>query len=244
MNTFLQELKKFSKENWWIYLLFIFALIFVIYSWSWNIIEIIILFLANFFANIFIMAMQANYTAKKNKLWAIFQVLATLIFIVLWIYWMIYLDRYQYIIWQIAYTISAIKAFFYYNYWKNLKFLNSYFLIILNIFFLIIFYKYFFSWNLLWFFWTELTAKNFSSLSDLLLWIWFSFSSTWFVMIDDKKRYFTILIWTWLIVIWALIWVVSSYFLWNIDWIALGYFILTLTVWIFYLKLLKKYLKG
>ncbi len=242
MNTFIEELKKFSKENWWIYLLFIFALVFVIYSWKWNILEIILLFFANFVANIAIMAMQSNYTEKKNKIWAIFQVSATLIFIVLWVYWMIYLDRFQYIIWQVAYTISAIKAFSYYNFWKDLKFFNSYFLIFINIVFLIIFYKYFFSWNLVWIIsWTDLTAKNFSSLSDLLLWIWFSFSSTWFVMLNDRKRYFTILSWTWLIVIWALVWVVSSYFLWAIDGIALWYFILTSTVWIFYLKLLKKY---
>jgi len=244
MNTFIEELKKFSKENWWIYLLFIFALVFVVYSWKWNILEIILLFLANFFANISIMAMQSNYTEKNNKIGAIFQVVATFIFIFLWVYGMIYLDRFQYIIWQIAYTISAIKAFSYYNFEKDLKFFNSYFLIILNSFFLIIFYKYFFSWDLLWFFWTNLSAKNFSSLSDLILWIWFSFSSTWFVILNDRKRYFTILSWTWLIVIWALIWVVSSYLLWAIDWIALWYFILTLTVWIFYLKLLKKYLRG
>lgn len=226
MNLLLSEIKKFSKQNWWVYMLFIIALWLVAYTGRWNLIEIVILFLLNFLWNIFIMAMQSSFTNKDPKTWTLFQVIWTITFIILWIYWLYYLWQSQYIIWQIAYTLSAIKTFLHFNYNKNINFINWYLLVFLNIIFSIIFYKYFASWNVF----------------LLIQAIWFWFSSTWFVVLKDRPRYFTILIWTWLIILWSVMLTYNSFLNWNLDWIALWYFILTWTVWIYYLKLLKKYL--
>ena len=85
----IQELKNFSKGNWWIYLLLAIALTIVYITWKGNLIEIIILFLANFLWNLFIMVMQANYTAKNNKVWAIYHASATLVFTLISIYWLV-----------------------------------------------------------------------------------------------------------------------------------------------------------
>ena len=226
MNILLKEFKKFSRENWWVYILFFWAMWIVWYTWNWNLTEIILLFIANFFANICIMAMQDSFSEKKPKIWTSYQVLWTAIFLVLGVYWLIYLKQSQYILWQVAYILSAIKTYFYFNKNIDLKIINAKLLILINIIFLILFYIYF--------------ANN--SISLLIQAIWFWFSSTWFVILDDKKRYFTILIWTWLIIIGSLFITYNSFNAGNLDWIALWYFILSGTVWIYFLKLLKKYI--
>ena len=226
MNLLLKEFKKFSKENWWVYLLFFWALWVVAYTWNWNLIEIILLFIANFFANICVMAMQDSFSEKNPKIGTLYQVLGTWIFLILGIYGLIYLGQSQYILWQIAYILSAIKTYFYFNKNVDLKLINAKLLSLLNIIFFVIFYIYFANWNI----------------AYLIQAIWFWFSSTWFVVLDDRKRYFTILIWTWLIIIGSLLITYNSFKAWNLDWIALGYFILSGTVGIYFLKLLKKYL--
>jgi hypothetical protein len=226
MNLLLKEFKKFSRENWWVYLLFIWALIVVAYTWNWNLVEIILLFIANFFANICVMAMQDSFSEKNPKLWTLYQVLGTIIFLILGVYWLFYLWQSQYILWQIAYILSAVKTYFYFNKNTDLKLINAKLLSFLNIIFFVIFYIYF--------------ANN--NIALLIQAIWFWFSSTWFVVLDDKKRYFTILIWTWLIIIGSLLITYNSFIAWNLDWIALGYFILSWTVGIYFIKLLKKYL--
>ncbi len=226
MNILLKELKKFSKENWWIYFLFFGALWVVAYTWNWNLVEITLLFIANFFANICVMAMQDSFSDKNPKLWTLYQILWTWIFLILGIYGLLYLWQSQYILWQIAYILSALKTFFYFNKKIDLKIINAKLLILLNIIFLIIFYIYF--------------ANN--DIALLIQAIWFWFSSTWFVILDDKKRYFTILIGTWLIIIGSLLLTYNSFEAWSLDWIALWYFILSWTVWIYFIKLFKKYL--
>jgi hypothetical protein len=163
---------------------------------------------------------------KKPKIGTLYQVLGTGIFLLLGLYWFIYLWQSQYILWQIAYILSALKTFFYFNKNKDLKFINAKLLILLNIIFVIVFYLYF--------------AKG--SIALLIQAIWFWFSSTGFVILDDKKRYFTILIWTWFIIIGSLFISYNSFINWSLDWLALWYFILAGTVWVYFLKLLKKYI--
>ena len=225
MNTILKELKKFSKENWWVFLLLTIALITVYITWNWNLVEIFLLFLVNFIWNLFIMVMQSNYTAKNNKVWWIYQLSSTLVFLTMWIYWLIYLWQSQYIIWQIAYWLAAIKAFTFYNYEKDLKFLSEKTFIALNIILFTIFIKYF----------------DFQSFSILQV-IWFSLITTWLVSIKDNIRYWLNVVWIFALTSGSLWWVILSFNAWALDWIALWFFALTLTVFIYYLKLIKKYI--
>jgi len=225
MNKLLIELKSFLRKNWWISILLIFVLIIVWFTWNWNIFEITLLFLVNFIWNLLIMVMQSNYTDKNNKIWGIYQLSSTLVFLTIWIYWLIYLWQSQYIIWQIAYWLAAIKAFTYYNYKKDFKILSETTFVFLNIFLFIIFIKYF----------------NYQSYSIFQA-IWFSFITTWLVSIKDKLRYWLNIIWIFALTSWSLWWVIISFNSWSLDWIALWFFILTLTVFIYYLKLIKKYI--
>lgn len=232
---FLQELKKFSKQNWWVYLLLIIASSIVYKTWKWDLVEILILFFANFLWNLFIMVMQSNYTAKKNKFWAIYQFSSTIIFTIIAIYSLFKFHQYQYIIWQLCYFIAAIKAFTFYNFWKNIKFFNAINLFILNI---ILFSAFIYVWL------TNFASLNINiGISSILMWIWFSLVTTWLVSTNDKFRYWLNLFWIIWIISGSFIWVINSYFAWEINWVDLWYFILTSTVFVFYAKLLPNYIK-
>ncbi len=222
---FLNEFKKFSRENWWIFVLLSIALVTVYITWKWNLVEILILFLLNLIANLFIMVMQSNYTAKNNKIWAIYHLSSTFIFLSIWIYWLIYLGQSQYIIWQVTYSLAAIKAFLYYNFNKDLSFLSEKTFIPLNIILFIVFITYF-------------KFEPFHILQA----VWFSLITSWLVSIKDDIRYWLNVVWIWALVSWSLWWVIISFNSWVVDWIALWFFILTLTVFIYYLKLIKKYI--
>lgn len=235
----IKELKKFSSENWWIYLLLAVALLIVYITWKGNLIEIIILFFANFLWNLFIMVMQSNYTEKNNKVWAIYHVSATAIFTLISLYWLIILNQSQYIIWQIAYILSAFKAFTYYNFSKDIKIINPISLWIVNV--LLLAFFIWFSWKdiNIWFTNINFTADIFA----VIMWIWFSLVTTWLVSTNDIFRYWLNLFWVIWIVTGSGLILYTSYMNWNIDWVALWYFILTWTVLVFYSKLLKKYTK-
>ncbi|MDD3145257.1 MAG: hypothetical protein PHV23_04065 [Candidatus Gracilibacteria bacterium] len=235
----INELKNFSKGNWWIYVLLIIALIIVYITGKGNLLEIIILFLANFLGNLFIMVMQANYTAKNNKIGAIYQISSVTVFTILSVYSAIKLDQSQYIIWQLCYILAALKAFSFYNFGKEIKFLNSGSLGVLNAILISIFI--FFAGkqiNL------GLFNLNFNvELGSILMALGFSFVTSGLVSINDKLRYWLNIIGVIGIVAGSGLLLVLSYINGNIDGISLGYFILTSTVLVYYTKLLPKYLK-
>lgn len=225
-NMFLQELKKFSRENWWIYLLLIIALYIVYVTGRGNITEIVLLFLANFLGNLFIMVMQANYTKNSNKIGAIYHVTAVSTFSLISLYGYIYLNQSQYLLWQITYIWAALKPFTLYNLKKDLSFLNEYTFVVINLILIGLFLKFF-------------EYQTFSILQV----VWFSLITTGLVSIRDKVRYWLNLIWVIFLTVGSALWVTTSFSAGNLDGVALGFAILTWTVLIFYIKLLPTYLK-
>ncbi|MDD3793238.1 MAG: hypothetical protein PHI37_00295 [Candidatus Gracilibacteria bacterium] len=236
---FLNELKNFSRSNWWIYLLLAIALIIVYITGKGNMLEIIILFLANFLGNLFIMVMQANYTSKNNKIGAIYHISSVSVFTILSFYSAIKLEQSQYIIWQICYILAALKAFTYYNYGKEIRFLNAGSVGLFNLFLIFIFI--FFAGKQID---LGLFSLNFNvELGTILMALGFSFVTSGLVSINDKLRYWLNIIGVLGIVAGSGILLVLSFINGNIDGISLGYFILTSTVLVYYIKLLPKYLK-
>ena len=140
---------------------------------------------------------------------------------------------------KISNCIAAIKAFTFYNFKKDIRFFNEYSLWIFNIFLIIIFIFF-------WLNWLNIAGKEiFLNLwfESLTMALWFSLVTTGLVSTKDKFRYWANLFWIIFIIIWSGYWVFIWY-LWNwIDWVSLWYLILTLTMLVFYLKLLKNYLK-
>lgn len=226
MNLILTELQKFSKANWWIFPIFLFALCFVYFTGSGNLVEIILIFLFNFIWNLFIMLMQANYSNKNNTVWALCHLGATATFTSVSLYGYFALEQSQYILWQICYILTTIKSVSYYKFNKDYKILNEKLLIVVNIFVFAAFLKF-------------MPYELYSILQGL----GFSAVTIWLVSTSDKIRYYMSLLWVIWITSGSLIGVINSYWTWSIDGIALGYFILTLTVFVFYIKLLPSYLK-
>jgi hypothetical protein len=222
---FIKELKIFSRENWWVYLLLSIALTIVYITGKWNLVEIIILFLLNFLWNLFVMVAMWNYQEKNNKIWSIYHVSTTLTFTIISIYWAFFLDQFQYLFWQITYLIAAIKAISYYKFEHNIKFFTPYLVGGINIILMSLFI-YLFPFSL------------FGTIQA----IWFSFVTIGLVSITDKFRFYMSFIWVFFITSWSAIWLYTSYLNENIDWIALGYFLLTISVLVYHIKLLPKYL--
>jgi len=223
---FWKELEKFSKQNWWVYLMLIIVLLLAYFTWKWNIIEILFLFLLNFSATLFTMIAIWNYSEWKNKIGSIYHISGTSLFIIMSLYWAFFQWYYQYIIFQIAFAIAAIKAFSFYNYKKEIKIFNEINMVIFNTILFIIFIVLFKP---------ELFAI-FQALG-------FAFVTIWLVSIKDKFRYFGNLFWTFFIIIGSIIWVYWSYNNWSIDWISLWYTLLTTTALIYFLKLLPEYIR-
>ena len=225
---FLNELKKFSRENWWVYLLLIIASIIIYFTWKWNLIEILFLFLLNFLWNLFVMVAMWNYQAKNNKTGSIYHLACTLTFTVMSIYWALFLDQFQYILWQVTYLIAAIKAVTYYKFNKDIKLFNARTVWIINIILI----------------WLFLYLFNFD-LFSLIQALWFSLVTTWLVSINDRFRFFMSLFWVFFITTGSLLITWNLYLNNNGQWlwISLWYFLLTLSVLIYHIKLLPKYIK-
>ncbi len=225
-DVFIKELSNFSKNNWWVYIVLIICLGVVYKTGKWDLVEIIILFLANFLGNLFIMIMQDFYTAGKNKKWAINQLVSVSIFTTLSIYGLFSKWQFQYIIWQLMYLLATVKTFSFFVYEKDFKILNENTFLVVNFLLFLVFVNF-------------IPHDNFHILQAL----GFSLITSWLVSVKDKVRYWLNLFWIAALSSGSLRWVIVSYINSELDWIALGYFLLTWTVFIFYLKILPNYLK-
>jgi len=226
-DIFIKELTNFSKNNWWVYVILIICLGVVYKTGKWDLVEIIILFIANFLGNLFIMIMQDFYTIWKNRKWAINQLISVSIFTTLSLYGLFSKGQFQYIIWQLMYILAALKTFSFFVYEKNLKILNENTFFVVNFLLFLVFVNY-------------IPHSNFHILQAL----WFSLITSWLVSVKDKVRYWLNLFWIAALTFWSLWGVIESYIILKLDWIALWFFLLTWTVFVFYIKILPNYLKN
>lgn len=225
-DIFIKELRNFSKDNWWVYIILIICLWIVYKTGKGDLTEIIILFIANFLWNLFIMIMQDFYTAEKNKKWAINQLVSVSIFTSLAIYGLFSKWQFQYIIWQFMYILAAAKVFSFYIFEKDLRILNENTFLVINFLLFLVFVNF-------------IPHDNFHILQAL----WFSLITSWLVSIKDKVRYWLNLFGIFALTAGSLWWVIISYITLELDWIALWFFLLTWTVFVFYIKILPNYLK-
>jgi hypothetical protein len=221
MNTLLLEIKKFSRENWWLYVIFIFCLVLIYKTNSWNLLEVSIVFCFHFLWDVFVMMMWEYYIKNENKKALNSQIWSFTVFSIIWFYTWITAEKWSYLIPQLLFFWPIIKWFFPSLKWLDYKFLS--------LVWIIVFIFYYSLW--------------------LITNIWTFIQILWFIIfpialiIENKKiRYFLSLIWI------TFIFIGSAYFLYNwfieknIIWTDLSYTLLPLTVVIFYLKNLKKYL--
>ena len=227
LKILLKELKIFAKSNWWIFIVFILCLILIYYTNSWNIIEVSIVFFLHFLGDLSVMIMVYYFSIKNNKYWAWFQIMQFFIFTILWLYAGFSAWKWHYLLPQIVFILPAIKSYFLEFKWKNISLLNAKTSIFLNIF--IIFINYY--------------LGLLSSINNVIQIFWFFFFSFALILIWEKEKYIYSLIWIFLITLGSFLSVYKSFLVSDIKWIDISYFLLPLTILVFYIKNFKQFIK-
>jgi len=221
MDILVKEIKTFSKQNWWIYILFIISLFLIYKTDSWNLLEVSIVFLFHFLWDICVMMMWDYYSKwkEKNALYA--QIWSFIIFWLIWIYAWFTSWKWSYLVPQILFFWPIIKWFK-----PNIKWLNEFFMLWVWIFVLIIYY---YLWLI-------------HDLAVLIQIIWFIVFPISLIINNLKVKYFWSLSWIFLIFLWSAMMLYSWFLESKVIWTDLSYTLLPLTVFIYYLKLIKKYI--
>lgn len=226
MNIFLKEIKDFSKNNRWIYLIFLLCLFFIHKTNSWNIIEITLVFLFHFLWDIFMMMMWDYYSKKEINKWSLSQIWWFLTFLLIWLYSWLKNWKWNYLLPQALFIWPSLK--WYFNDLKNKKIKFIDYKIVL-VFWIIIIYIYYKFWLI----------ENIWYLIQIIGFITFSLA---LVLENEKNKYLWSLIWIWFTTLWSSIILYYSFTQKNVVWTDISYTLLPLTVFAFYLKNFKKYL--
>lgn len=226
MNLLLKEIKSFSKNNWWIYIIFILCIAIIGYTNTGNIFEITIVFFLHFLWDLFVMMMVYYFSTNELKKWLFFQCLQFLVFWLVGIYAGITSGKWHYLISHLWFLLPPIKGYFLLFKNKLLSFLNWKFSIGINIF--VIFLDYHFG--------------LFSHIPQIIQILWFSIFSIWLILESEKYKFFTSMLWIGFITLGSCIIVWESFHIGTIKGVDVSYALLPLTVFVFYLKNIKKYL--
>jgi hypothetical protein len=226
MNLFLKEIKDFSKNNWWIYIIFSICLFFIYKTNSWNIIEISLVFLFHFLWDVFMMMMWDYYSKKEINKWSLNQIWWFLTFFSIWLYSWLRNWKWNYLLPQALFIWPSLKWYFNDIKKKNIKFLNYKIVIIFWFIVLYVYYKY-------------KLIENIWYLIQIIGFIIFSLS---LVLYNERKKYFWSLIWIWLTTLGTSIILYYSFMQKEVVWTDISYTLLPFTVFVFYIKNIKKYL--
>ena len=86
MNIFLKEIRNFSRDNWWLYIIFFICISLIWYTNTGNIFEISVVFFLHFLWDIFMMMMGEYYANWEKRKGSISQILSVIVFTFIWIY--------------------------------------------------------------------------------------------------------------------------------------------------------------
>lgn len=221
----LAQFQKFSRENWWIYILLLIAILVVIYTGKGNLYEVLFVFLFNLSWAMCNMLMMSSYKDKKFVEGSIFIITANTIYTFLSLYAWLYNGDMQYIFWQASFLLTGFKALFLYTYKIDLRYINFVTILILNTLVMI----------------------------TLVGYIWLSFSAIiqsfgiagitlWLSLKHDVYRYFFILFWNTLVVVWSFSILIEDFFVGSILWVTVAYALLGLSISSYNYKILPDYI--
>lgn len=224
LRLLLKQAIQFSRENWWIYIFLWMALGVVIYTGKGDIIEIIFLFFLNILWNICFILMLDSNQKEDFSVWALFFALWNIFFVTLTLYWYIQNNEIQYLLWQASFVLWWIKNIGRYCFNKELYYINHYTLWLLALGVLIYIY--------------QLNTYFYVFLQSL----WFAGVTIGLVLKNDISRFFLMLLGTCFVVGGSSFGIVVNYINGELLWITLSYAILTLTTFLFYMRILPKYI--
>ncbi len=211
---FYEEIKKFSYTYWWVYIIFFSALFLIYFSNIGNILEIIAMFSIHLLWDIFTMMMLVAYADKKLKL--------------VWIYTGLMEGVWIYLIATSIFGLASIKQFLYYVYRLDIKIINIYSIIFVNILSIFIYIYLNFYINI--FIWIQIFGFSFFSTS-LVMWI----------KDNQKLKYMLWLIWVFLITLGSALVFIESWKTWKIIGADISFTLLPLTILLVQIDLWKHY---
>lgn len=226
MNILWQEIKNFSRENWWVYLIFFICIWFIYKTGTGNVLEISIVFFFHFMGDIFMMMMGEYYKLWDKRKWSISQGLSVIMFTIIGIYAYFYNGKINYLVSQIMFGFSSIKVYIEDVLWKKIAFFSQTTSLILG---LITFWIYWYfdivhTWNA----WMQI--------------VWFFSFANALILTNEKHRYFWSLFSISIIALSSWVETYLSYLAGNIKWIDISFTLLPLTVFVFYFKNITSYL--
>lgn len=108
---FIQEVKNFSKKNWWIYIIYSFLLLATALVSTDDLSLVIVITTLHFIADIFMMMMFQAYSMNKHKNGAYFQIVSLIIFLSIKIYTGLTSGHWVYIIADPIFILAALKNY-------------------------------------------------------------------------------------------------------------------------------------
>jgi hypothetical protein len=219
------QFKVFSRENWWIYLIFLVSFSIILYTWKGNLYEVIGIFFLNVLGNIYMLLMQDSFKDSRFKTGVVFLFLWNILYFLLAIYSYFINWELQYLLWQIWFQLAWIKTFMFFYWNRDIRFLNFTFMVILSAILVYIWAIY-------------LNISGYQFIQS----VGFAFTVIGMSAISDMNRYILIFIWIIITTIWSILGLYINYLNGSIFWITISFAILSLSSSIFYVKLLPLYI--
>lgn len=226
MNIFIKEIRNFSRDNWWLYIIFFICISLIWYTNTGNIFEISVVFFLHFLWDIFMMMMGEYYANWEKRKGSISQILSVIVFTFIGIYAFIFNGKINYLMSQVMFWFTSIKVYFEDMKWVSYKILNYKTSLII--------------WCLMmWMYWYFNLVHTFAQVLQIIGFIAFS---TALILNNEKHKYFWSLMAIFIIMTSSGIETYSSFLQANIKGIDISFTLLPLTVFVFYMKNIKKYL--
>ena len=229
IRTIDKNLREFSRKNWWVFIVFFLCLAFIFMTDSWSIVEILLVFIVYFFADLCIMIMVNLIEENDYKTASIFQLLWNIIFTLLFLYHFIINGQGQYILGSIGFLLWVWKNISLHHYKRDISWINNFFLITLNILIYV---------------WAYVTLDPELTGQLVLQTVWITLF-TWCLVMKDvypRARYFQGFIGLSFLVLGSWYGIYLEYLAWNIYGVTISYFLMPLTVLWVYTRSLKKYI--
>jgi hypothetical protein len=225
LQQLLQQFCIFSRENWWVYILLLFCLGLIFFTWKGSLIEVLLLFLINLFGNICMMIMQDSYSKQQFRVGSTFLLISNILFLGIALYSFFFNGEKQYVYWQISFILWGMRSFLQYNFSRSFWFLSGITVGIINVCIL--------SYILLFldFPWYGI-IQSFG----------FAIITYGLILLNDIHRYIYHLLGTTILVIGSVSGLYVNYVSGTIFWITVSYSVLSLTVLSFYMKVLPSYI--
>ncbi len=224
-----EEFLKFSRKNGWVFAVFLIALFFIYTTDSGSIIEVSLVFLVYFVADLCIMMMIQLMGEDEYKMASIFQLIWNIIFTLLFLYHFFFNWQWQYLLGSIGFLLWVYKNITLYHYQKDTTWINNITLII---------------WNIVIFGWAYFIFEPTLTGQLILQTLWITLFTGCLVMKDTypRIRYFQWFFWLSFLVLGSGYWIYLEYMQGSIYGVTISYFLMPLTVLLVYTWSFKKYL--